>query len=377
MVILLLKQLDLEMFDCSEKILRYSENGTAEIETVSPPAGTLHTNHTLASDCSTTVLQEARDKTNIITEIALKHPDIIVKSGSLPCGFIISYHLKGGNVMSKQEAETEFVQKIKKAVPIDLRKKHDYFRGTITRELDKLTVFLGPNFRFSPVANIQEVIALFDDARTRGVGKKEMSIEQIVEAFWEKKDEINSKAEELGIAERIENKDQLQRKIRFVPLIFDISFQSAAMGIDSSVVSQMKSDMEKEFKIEIERDLKSRMQDILERLSKSLKTIKCSQKGKPMNKRTHDSLIRNLEEIEKLNITQSDELKNMIRLSKALTEGLATQDLLTSARSIEDDATKTPEEIFKDAFRKSAPVDVSSKDELILNSVIEEIASQL
>lgn len=377
MVILLLKQLDLEMFDYSDKISRYSENGKSEIETVSPPVGTLHTNHTLASDRSTTVLQEARDKTNIITEIALKHPDIIVKSGSLPAGYIISYHLKGGSVMSRHESESEFVQKIKRAVPVDLRKKHDYFRGTLTRELNTLTVWVGPNFRFCPITNIQEIIALFDDARKNGVGKKEMSIENIIDAFWEKRDEINAKAEELGISERIETKDQLERKIRFVPLIFDISFHSAAMGIDSSVVSQMKSDMEKEFKTEIERDLKGRMQDVLERLSKSLKTIKQSKKGNAMNKRTHDSLIRNLEEIEKLNITQSDELKNMIRLSKALTEGLATQDLRTSAKSIEDDAAKSPEEIFKDAFRKSVPVDVSSKDELILNSVIEEIASQL
>lgn len=279
--------------------------------------------------------------------------------------------------MSKHESESEFVEQIRRAVPVDLRKKHDYFRGTITRELNTLTVWVGPNFRFCPITNIHEIITLFDEARKNGVGKKEMSIENIIDAFWEKRDEINAKAEELGISERIETKDQLERKIKFVPLIFDISFQSAAMGIDSSVVSQMKSDMEKEFKTEIERDLKSRMQDVLERLSKSLKTIKCSQKSKPMNKRTHHSLIRNLEEIEKLNITQSDELKNMIRLSKALTEGLATQDMRTSARSIEDDAAKTPEEIFKDAFRKSAPVDVSSKDELILNSVIEEIASQL
>jgi len=375
----LLKQVGFEMFDSSDKISRYSENGKAEIETVSPPVGTLHTIQVLATDHGATVLQEARDKTDIITEIAANHPEIIVKSGSLPAGYIISYHLKGGSVMSKHESESEFVQKIKRAVPVDLRKKHDYFRGTISRELDKLSLWVGPNFRFSPITNIQEVIALFDDARTKGVGKKEMSIAQIVEAFWEKRDEINTKAGELGIVERIENKDQLERKIKFVPLIFDISFQSAAMGIDSSVVSQMKSDMEKEFKTEIEKDLKGRMQDVLERLSKSLKTIKCSQKGKSktMNKRTHDSLIRNLEEIEKLNITQSDELKNMIRLSKALTEGLATQDMRTSARSIEDDAAKTPEEIFKDAFRKSAPVDVSSKDELILNSVIEEIASQL
>jgi hypothetical protein len=177
--------------------------------------------------------------------------------------------------------------------------------------------------------------------------------------------------------ERIESKDQLERKIRFVPLIFDISFHSAAMGIDSGVVSQMKSDMEKEFKTEIERDLKGRMHEILERLSKSLKTIKQSKKGKAMNKRTHDSLIRNMEEIEKLNITKSDEIKNMISLSKALTEGLATQDMRTSARTIKDDAGKTPEEIFREAFRKSETVDVSSKDELILNNVIEEIASHL
>ena len=365
------------MFDFSDKISLYSENGTAEIDTVSQPSGTPRTTQVLATNHGTTVLQEARDKTDIITEIALKHPEIIVKSGSLPAGYIISYHLKGGSVMSKHESESDFVQKIKRAVPIDLRKKHDYFRGTIARELNTLTVWVGPNFRFCPVTNIPEVIALFDEARKNGVGKKEMSIENIIDGFWEKRDEINRKAGELGISERIQNKDQLERKIKFVPLIFDISFQSAAMGIDSSVVSQMKSDMEKEFKTEIERDLKGRMQDVLERLSKSLKTIKQSKKGNAMNKRTHDSLIRNLEEIEKLNITQSDELKNMIRLSKALTEGLATQDLRTSAISIEDDATKTPEEIFKDAFRKSAPVDVTSKDELILNSVIEEIASQL
>ena len=96
-----------------------------------------------------------------------------------------------------------------------------------------------------------------------------------------------------------------------------------------------------------------------------------------MHKRTHDALLRNMEEIEKLNITESEELKNMIKLSKALTEALTTQDLRTYAKNIEDSTAKMPEQIFAEAFRKSAPVDTKSDDDKALNLAIEEIVSQL
>ncbi len=96
-----------------------------------------------------------------------------------------------------------------------------------------------------------------------------------------------------------------------------------------------------------------------------------------MHKRTHDALIRNMEEIEKLNITESEELKNMIKLSQALTEALSTQDLRVHAKDIEDCSAKMPEQIFAEAFRKSAPVDTKSDDDKALNLVIEEIVSQL
>ena len=72
-----------------------------------------------------------------------------------------------------------------------------------------------------------------------------------------------------------------------------------------------------------------------------------------------------------------DELKNMIKLSKALTEALTTQDLRTYAKNIEDSTAKMPEQIFAEAFRKSAPVDTKSDDDKALNLAIEEIVSQL
>jgi hypothetical protein len=84
-----------------------------------------------------------------------------------------------------------------------------------------------------------------------------------------------------------------------------------------------------------------------------------------------------MEEIEKLNITESEELKNMIKLSKALTEALSTQDMRTHAKNIEDSTAKMPEQIFAEAFRKSAPVDTKSDDDKALNLAIEEIVSQL
>ncbi len=325
------------------------------------------------------VLQEAKEKTDTIIEIAKNHPDIIVKSGSLHSGYIISYHLKGGSILSKHESENEFIQRIKRAIPADLRNKHDYFRGTLSRELDGLTVWVGHNFRFCPLKNIHEVIDLFENARNTGVGKKEVSISAIIDGMIDHKDEINTRAAELGISERIESREQLEQKIRFLPFVFDISFHSAAMGIDINAVSKIKSEMEKEFKAEIESDLKGRMKNVLETLSKSLKTIKNSKKGKAMHKRTHDALMRNMDEIEKLNITESEELKNMVRLSKALTEALATKDMRTQAKNVgcaSADA-KTPEEIFAEAFRKSAPVTPTSNDDMALNSIIEEIASQL
>jgi hypothetical protein len=330
------------------------------------------------TDHGQVILEEAKKKTETIAEIAKNHPDIKVQSGTLPSGYIVSYHLKGGSLMSKHESEDEFIQRIKRAIPKELRSKHDYFRGTLTRELDSLTVWVGPNFRFCPMTNINEIVDLFENAKTVGVGKKEISVANIIEALLEHKDEINVRAEDLGISERINTKEQLQMKIRFLPLIFDISFHSAAMGIDSNTVSRIKSDMEKEFKSEIESDLKSRMQKVLKTLSKSLKTIKTSSKrGKSMHKRTHDALMRNMEEIEKLNITESEELKNMIKLSKALTEALTNQDLRTYAKNIEDSTAKMPEQIFAEAFRKSAHVDTKSDDDKALNLVIEEIVSQL
>jgi hypothetical protein len=366
------KQLSLQLIE-EEKI----EKQTKIHETTAEPQIAFKALRTPRAKRTAAATQEAEEKTNTILEIAQNHPGIVVKSGRLPAGYIISYHLKGGSILTKHESESEFIQKIKKAIPKNIRDKHDYFRGTITRELDSLTVWVGPNFRFCPVKNVHEVISLFENAKTGGVGKKEISINGIIDEFMQHKDEINARAEELGISERIETRELLEKKIRFVPLIFDISFDSAAMGIDSGAVAGIKSEMEKEFRAEIEGDLKTRMQKVLETLSRSLKTIKTSKKGKNMHKRTHDALLRNMEEIEKLNITENDELKNMINLSKALTEALATQDMRTPAKTIDTTTSKTPEEIFAEAFRKSAPVSLESDGDKALNSVIEKIASQL
>ncbi len=315
-------------------------------------------------------LQEAKEKTSTIMEIAKTHPNIHIESGRLPSGYIVSYHLKGGSIMSKHESETEFVQLIKRAIPADLRNKHEYIRSTLTRELDKLTVWVGQNFRFCPVKNIYAVIDIFDNANT-GIGKKEISISTIIDELIEHKDDINAKAEELGIAERIDTREKLETKIYFRPRLFDISFDSPAMGIDTEKVSKIKSEMEKDFKVEIEGDLRERMKQVLETLSKSLKTIKKSKNGK-MNKRTHDSLIRNMEQIENLNITESEELKTMVSLSKALTEALTSKDMRTQATAIDATTSKTPEQIFADAFRESAPAAPASGGDNALNSLIEE-----
>ncbi len=96
----------------------------------------------------TTAAQEVKVKTETILDIAQTHPDIEVRSGKLPSGYIISYHLKGGSILTKHVAENEFIESIKRAIPKELREKHEYFRGTVSRELDELTVWIGTNFRF-------------------------------------------------------------------------------------------------------------------------------------------------------------------------------------------------------------------------------------
>lgn len=67
----------------------------------------------------------------------------------------------------------------------------------------------------------------------------------------------------------------------------------------------------------------------------------------------------------------------MLRPSKALTDALSTKNMRTPAKSLDNASAKTPEEIFAEAFRKSVPADISSNDDKALNSIIEEIASQL
>lgn len=328
---------------------------------------------------TSTIAQEVQEKTDTIMELAKKHPDIVVKSIHLPSGYIINYNLKGGSMFTKHHAENEFVQKIMKAIPKTIRGKHDYFRGTVSRKLDGLTVWVGNNQRFCPIKHIHEVFELFENAKKNGVGKKEISIKGIIDEFMAHMDEINARAEEYGIAERIVSRELLEKKIRFLPHIFDISFTSSAMGINSEELAEYKSNMEKDFKVEIESDLKNRMKKVFEKLSASLKVIRKSKKGKAMNKRTHDALMRNMDEIEKLNITESEELKNMVRLSKALATALSTQDIRAAAKTIDNTSAKTPEEMFAEAFRKSSPEkSVTASDEDIgLNSIIEEIASQL
>jgi len=322
-----------------------------------------------------TILQEAKNKTEKIREIAEAHPDIIIRSGTLPPGYIVSYHLKGGSIMSKHVSETEFIQKIKRAIPKEIRNKHDYFRGVITRELDRYTVCVGPNFRFCPIKNIDDIVKLFEISKTEGMGKQNISIASVIDGLLENKDIINTHAEELGIIERIENKEQLVKKIRFIPLIFDMSFNSPVMGIDSQAVSKIKVEMENEFKAEIEGDLKNRMQKVLKTLSASITTVK-NNKGKTLHKRTHKALMHNLMEIENLNITESEEIKNMINLSKALTEALSTQDKYIPKTTTGDLTMTTPEEIFAEAFRKTAPVNGTSKEDVSLSKTIEELIAQ-
>ncbi len=327
------------------------------------------------NDHDKTILQEAKDKTEKIKEIAETYPDIVIKSGTLPPGYIVSYHLKGGSIMSKHVSETEFIQKIKRAIPKEIRNKHDYFRGVFTRELDRYTVCVGPNFRFCSIKNIDEIVKLCEISKTEGLGKQSISIAAIIDALLEQKDIINTHAEELGIRERIENKEQLEKKIRFIPLIFDMSFNSPVMGIDSQAVSKIKIEMENEFKVEIEGDLKNRMQKVLKTLSASIRTVK-NNKGKTIHKRTQKALMHNLMEIENLNITESEEIKNMVNLSKALTEALSTHDKCIPTIATGDTTTKTPEEIFAEAFRKTAPVDGTSKEDVSLSKTIEELISQ-
>lgn len=327
------------------------------------------------TDHNETILQEAKNKTEKIKEIAETHPDIIIRSGTLPPGYIVSYHLKGGSIMSKHVSETEFIQKIKRAIPKEIRNKHDYFRGVITRELDRYTVCVGPNFRFCPIKNIDDIVKIFEITKTEGMGKQNISIASVIDGLLENKDIINTHAEELGIIERIENKEQLEKKIRFIPLIFDMSFNSPVMGIDTQAVSKIKVEMENEFKAEIEGDLKNRMQKVLKTLSASIRTVK-NNKRKTLHKRTQKALMHNLMEIENLNITESDEIKNMVKLSKALTEALSTHDKCIPTTAIGDTTTKIPEEIFAEAFRKTAPVDGTSKEDVSLSKTIEELIAQ-
>lgn len=287
------------------------------------------------TDHDETILQEAKNKTEKIKEIAETHPDIIIRSGTLPPGYIVSYHLKGGSIMSKHVSETEFIQKIKRAIPKEIRNKHDYFRGVITRELDRYTVCVGPNFRFCPIKNIDDIVKIFEITKTEGMGKQNISIASVIDGLLENKDIINTHAEELGIIERIENKEQLEKKIRFIPLIFDMSFNSPVMGIDTQAVSKIKVEMENEFKAEIEGDLKNRMQKVLKTLSASIRTVK-NNKRKTLHKRTQKALMHNLMEIENLNITESDEIKNMVKLSKALIEALSTHDKCIPTTSISE-----------------------------------------
>jgi hypothetical protein len=284
---------------------------------------------------------------------------------TLPPGLFMSYTISGSTFGMKTETETEYIDKIKKALPTELRGAPSRLRTVIDRQLDQLSIRVHNGLRYIPAKNFPEVQKLLHAAESEGVGKdNKHSVQQIIDNMWEQRDVINANAIEYGIDLHIDNKESLKRRICLSTFYIDTSF-GGENTLDPKLIEQVVETKKQQVVDQINNTLVNDMQDIISKISKLLANATNTKTGKP-NGRSVNALQREIDRIRSLNLTQNSELSTLLDAADGLI-----------LRSIEE-AEPTPKTVRRgrNTSNKSKKVDNSSTSTTKSNESVEEITKE-
>jgi hypothetical protein len=236
---------------------------------------------------------------------------------TLPPGLFMSYTISGSTFGMKTETETEYIDKIKKALPSDLRGAPSRLRTVIDRQLDQLSIRVHNGLRYVPAQNFPEVQKLLHAAETDGVGKdNKHSVQQIINDMWEQRDIINANAIEYGIDLHIDNMESLKRRICLSTFYIDTSF-GGENTLDPALIDQVVETKKQQVVDQLNNTLVNDMQDILSKIGKLLANATNTKTGKP-NARSVNALQKEIDRIRSLNLTQNNELSTLLDAADGL-----------------------------------------------------------
>lgn len=236
---------------------------------------------------------------------------------TLPPGLFMSYTISGSTFGMKTETETEYIDKIKKALPTELRGAPSRLRTVIDRQLDQLSIRVHNGLRYIPAQNFPEVQKLLHAAESEGVGKdNKHSVQQIIDDMWKQRDVINANAIEYGIDLHIDNIESLKQRICLSTFYIDTSF-GGENTLDPALIEQVVETKKQQVVDQINNTLVNDIQDIISKISKLLVNATNTKTGKP-NARSVNALQREIDRIRSLNLTQNSELTTLLDAADGL-----------------------------------------------------------
>jgi len=253
-----------------------------------------------------------------------------VKAVSLPAGFLVAYRMSGAALATKRESESEYVERIKNALPKETRGVFGRLRGAIERELDQFSVKAFGGLRYVSEDNIEKVMSILNNAQSGGIGKNSISIETVVDVIWENRDIINENAEQLGMLDRISTLSTLQNSIRIKTIMIDVAFGN--QGISANQLSDIRTQLHSQIVTEVELDLKSRLDKMVNTLSKNIEKMK-SKKSGTMHKKSSTNIMKQVKEIRSLNKTNNSEIEGLLHAIEGLTNQYSSKVSTKSKKS--------------------------------------------
>jgi len=235
---------------------------------------------------------------------------------NLPPGLFVSYTISGTSFATSRENETDYIEKIKMALPRKLRGANGKLRSAIDRELDNYSIRVFTGIRYVPAKNFAAVQKILSDAQTKGIGKdNKYSIKNIIDELWENKDEINETAQKLGISAHISNRKSLEDKIYLTTFFIDTSIGSTELSPE--IVDRVVETKTKQVVDQINTNLTNDLQDIISKISKILAKAKDTKSGKPHGK-SISALKKEIKRVRSLNLTKNPEVSTLLDAADGL-----------------------------------------------------------
>ena len=235
---------------------------------------------------------------------------------TLPPGLFVSFTISGSTFATSRENENDFVEKIKMALPKELRGAGNRLRTVIDRELEMYSIRVFNGIRYVPAKNFAKVQKFLVDAESNGVGKdKKYSVQKIREDMWEHRDEINKNAEDLNINAKIESVDDLKKKICLTSFFIDTTFGSTEL--DPALVSKVVEQKTQHVLDQTINVLTKDIENIIRKLSTQIANANKSKNGK-INSKSASAMQKQISRIRSLNPVVNPEIDNLLNAAEGL-----------------------------------------------------------